>query len=92
MVVEDVVPDEDSPACSIERSLRVLETRTYQEPGSRHRESYHLTPAGKDLRLTLAASRQWGDKYRPRRVSRSRPAPWPSCSPRPISSRDSGRT
>ncbi|HEX4253416.1 MAG TPA: helix-turn-helix domain-containing protein [Pseudonocardia sp.] len=49
----------------------VLRTRSYQEPGSRHRESYHLTPAGKDLRLVLAALQQWGDEHRPRSVGPS---------------------
>ncbi|MFD7409900.1 winged helix-turn-helix transcriptional regulator [Streptomyces sp. NPDC059866] len=44
----------------------VLRTRTYQEPGSRHRQSYHLTPAGQELRLVLAALQQWGDCHRPR--------------------------
>lgn len=44
----------------------VLRTRTYQEPGSRHRQSYHLTPAGLELRLVLAALQQWGDRHRPR--------------------------
>ncbi|MER6074272.1 winged helix-turn-helix transcriptional regulator [Streptomyces sp. NPDC003233] len=105
-------PTDDSPACSIERSLQVLgerwtllvlrdifagkhrfaeiqsslgiapnllsdrlkllseagvlRTRTYQEPGSRHRQSYHLTPAGQELQLVLAALQQWGDHHRPR--------------------------
>ncbi|MDT0469081.1 winged helix-turn-helix transcriptional regulator [Streptomyces gibsoniae] len=44
----------------------VLRTRTYQEPGSRHRQSYHLTPAGQELQLVLAALQQWGDRHRPR--------------------------
>jgi DNA-binding HxlR family transcriptional regulator len=44
----------------------VLRTRTYQEPGSRHRQSYHLTPAGQELQLVLAALQQWGDPHRPR--------------------------
>jgi DNA-binding HxlR family transcriptional regulator len=44
----------------------ILETRTYQEPGSRSRYSYHLTKAGQDLRLILAALQQWGDEHRPR--------------------------
>ncbi|GAA3354095.1 helix-turn-helix domain-containing protein [Streptomyces antimycoticus] len=44
----------------------VLRTRTYQEPGSRHRRSYHLTQAGEELRLVLAALQQWGDRHRPR--------------------------
>lgn len=44
----------------------VLCTRTYQEPGSRPRQSYHLTEAGQDLQLVLAALQQWGDHHRPR--------------------------
>ncbi|GAB3881166.1 helix-turn-helix domain-containing protein [Kibdelosporangium lantanae] len=44
----------------------VLRTRTYQEAGSRHRQSYHLTEAGRDLLPILGAFQQWGDRYRPR--------------------------
>ena|SRR5947208_17114751 len=44
----------------------LVEPRSYQEPGSRTRESYHLTPAGRQLRLVLAALQQWGDENRPR--------------------------
>lgn len=44
----------------------VLGTRTYQGPGSRHRRSYHLTRAGEELRIVLAALQQWGDRHRPR--------------------------
>lgn len=44
----------------------VLRTRTYQDPGSRHRLSYHLTRAGEELRIVLAALQQWGDHHRPR--------------------------
>jgi DNA-binding HxlR family transcriptional regulator len=44
----------------------LVEQRSYQEPGSRTRESYHLTPAGRQLRLVLAALQQWGDENRPR--------------------------
>ncbi|MFE0513713.1 winged helix-turn-helix transcriptional regulator [Streptomyces sp. NPDC058964] len=44
----------------------VLETQAYQEPGSRPRQSYHLTEAGRDLRVVLAALQQWGDVHRPR--------------------------
>ncbi|WP_035749865.1 winged helix-turn-helix transcriptional regulator [Parafrankia discariae] len=43
----------------------VLERRAYREPGSRERYSYHLTPAGHDLRLVLGALQQWGDAHRP---------------------------
>ncbi|MFD7873438.1 winged helix-turn-helix transcriptional regulator [Streptomyces sp. NPDC059766] len=44
----------------------VLHTQTYQEPGSRPRQSYHLTEAGRDLRIVLIALQQWGDVHRPR--------------------------
>ncbi|WP_053756243.1 winged helix-turn-helix transcriptional regulator [Streptomyces sp. AS58] len=44
----------------------VLRTETYREPGSRPRQSYHLTEAGSELRIVLAALQQWGDRHRPR--------------------------
>ncbi|WP_329042692.1 helix-turn-helix transcriptional regulator [Streptomyces sp. NBC_00178] len=44
----------------------VLCTQTYQEPGNRPRQSYHLTEAGRELRVTLAALQQWGDDHRTR--------------------------
>ena len=40
-----------------------LTKRSYQEPGSRTRRSYHLTPAGRDLAVPLAALQQWGDEH-----------------------------
>ncbi|MCK9932879.1 helix-turn-helix transcriptional regulator [Frankia sp. Mgl5] len=43
----------------------VLERQAYREPGSRERYSYHLTPAGHDLRLVLGSLQQWGDTHRP---------------------------
>lgn len=43
----------------------ILEKQPYQEPGSRSRFSYHLTPAGDQLRLILVALQQWGDDNRP---------------------------
>ena len=45
----------------------VLTKRSYQEPGSRARRSYHLTPAGRDLAVPLAALQQWGDEHNPPR-------------------------
>ncbi|MFF3946389.1 winged helix-turn-helix transcriptional regulator [Streptomyces sp. NPDC001902] len=42
----------------------IMEKRPYREPGSRTRYSYHLTPAGEELRLILAALQQWGDTHR----------------------------
>jgi DNA-binding HxlR family transcriptional regulator len=42
----------------------IMEKRPYQESGSRTRFGYHLTPAGKQLRLILGALQQWGDDNR----------------------------
>jgi DNA-binding HxlR family transcriptional regulator len=44
----------------------VLEKRAYQEPGSRPRDSYHLTPAGRELAVIMGALQQWGDEHLPR--------------------------
>ncbi|MFJ4846994.1 MULTISPECIES: winged helix-turn-helix transcriptional regulator [unclassified Streptomyces] len=41
----------------------VLEMRDYQEPGTRRRSEYVLTPMGKDLYPLITALRNWGDKY-----------------------------
>ncbi|MDX3853065.1 helix-turn-helix domain-containing protein [Streptomyces sp. AK02-01A] len=49
----------------------VMTKQPYREPGSRTRFSYHLTPAGEELRLILAALQQWGDENRPRAVGPS---------------------
>ena len=46
-------------------SAGVLERRPYQEQGSRPRHDYHLTAAGRELRVVLGALQQWGDAYRP---------------------------
>jgi DNA-binding HxlR family transcriptional regulator len=43
----------------------VMAKRSYQEPGSRARQSYHLTSAGTDLAVPLAALQQWGDEHNP---------------------------
>lgn len=42
----------------------VLEKRPYQQPGSRTRYEYRLTPAGLDLRPVLLALMAWGDMHR----------------------------
>ncbi|WP_335936100.1 winged helix-turn-helix transcriptional regulator [Streptomyces sp. PTD5-9] len=41
----------------------VLERIPYQKPGARQRYEYRLTPRGLDLRPTLVALLEWGDKY-----------------------------
>lgn len=37
----------------------------YREPGSRTRAAYQLTPAGRELRVVLAALQEWGDAHLP---------------------------
>ena len=41
----------------------VLETRPYQEPGSRARLEYRLTQAGRELQPVLTALKDWGDAH-----------------------------
>lgn len=44
----------------------VFERRTYREPGSRPRDEYVLTEAGRSLSLLIGALSVWGRRYRPR--------------------------
>jgi DNA-binding HxlR family transcriptional regulator len=41
----------------------ILERRPYQEAGRRTRDEYHPTEMGWDLRIVLAALRQWGEQH-----------------------------
>lgn len=43
----------------------VLEKREYREQGARARQSYHPTPAGRQLAVVLGALQQWGDDHVP---------------------------
>jgi DNA-binding HxlR family transcriptional regulator len=43
----------------------VLTRATYREPGSRTREEYRLTDAGRELQVVLGALQQWGDTHLP---------------------------
>ncbi|MCU1685841.1 MAG: transcriptional regulator [Amycolatopsis sp.] len=43
----------------------VMTREPYQEPGSRPRDAYHLTEAGRELHVALGSLQQWGDKYLP---------------------------
>jgi DNA-binding HxlR family transcriptional regulator len=45
--------------------MGILRTLAYQEPGQRHRQSYHLTQAGRDLHVVLAGLQPWGDQHLP---------------------------
>jgi DNA-binding HxlR family transcriptional regulator len=44
----------------------VMERVSYRDPGSRAREAYELTDAGRELGLILGALRQWGLDHMPR--------------------------
>jgi DNA-binding HxlR family transcriptional regulator len=44
----------------------VMTRAPYQEPGSRTRYAYTLTPAGAELHVALGSLQQWGDTYLPR--------------------------
>jgi DNA-binding HxlR family transcriptional regulator len=61
-----VAPDILSSRLATLVDYGVLARRPYQEPGSRPREEYLLTPAGRDLRTVLGALQQWGDDHLPR--------------------------
>jgi DNA-binding HxlR family transcriptional regulator len=44
----------------------VMTREPYRDPGSRVREAYRLTPAGRELHVVLGALQLWGDTYLPR--------------------------
>jgi DNA-binding HxlR family transcriptional regulator len=60
-----VAPDVLSNRLATLVDAGVMEKQPYREPGARARDSYHLTPAGRDLQLVLGALQQWGDEHRP---------------------------
>lgn len=43
----------------------VMSKRPYREPGARARDEYHLTPAGRELEVTVRSLQQWGDRHLP---------------------------
>lgn len=49
----------------------VLEKQAYREDGSRERERYVLTPAGRDLRAVVASLATWGREHVPAENSHS---------------------
>jgi DNA-binding HxlR family transcriptional regulator len=51
-------------ATLVEQGL--MERRTYHEAGSRPRDEYVLTEAGRSLSAVIAALSDWGRTYRPR--------------------------
>ncbi|MCW2879520.1 MAG: transcriptional regulator [Sphaerisporangium sp.] len=59
----------------------VMTREPYQEPSSRTRYEYHLTPAGRELHIALGSLQQWGDTY----------LPWPDGPTVQRRTRDGGR-
>lgn len=60
-----VAPDVLSARLATLVEAGVLVKRPYREPGARARDSYHLTPAGRELQVVLGALQQWGDVHLP---------------------------
>lgn len=61
-----IAPDVLSERLATLVEYGVMTKQPYQEPGSRARFSYHLTPAGRDLLVVVGALQQWGDQHLPR--------------------------
>ncbi|GAB4138778.1 MAG: helix-turn-helix domain-containing protein [Sphingomonadales bacterium] len=66
---DDMRADLDAPRSMLTDRLNKLVARgllarqPYQEPGSRARDAYVLTDAGRALALTLLALAQWGEDH-----------------------------
>ncbi len=61
-----IAPDVLSERLATLVKFGVMSKKPYQEPGSRARFSYHLTPAGRELLVVVGALQQWGDVHVPR--------------------------
>ena len=61
-----IAPDVLSDRLATLVEFGVMGKVPYQEPGSRVRFAYRLTPAGTDLLVVLSALQQWGDDHLPR--------------------------
>jgi DNA-binding HxlR family transcriptional regulator len=61
-----VAPDVLTDRLSTLVDYGVLVREPYQEPGSRSRFAYQLTPAGRELQVVLGSLQQWGDEHLPR--------------------------
>jgi len=57
-------------ATLVERGI--FEKQSYRDSGNRTRSSYHLTVAGRALKLVMAAINQWGEEFNP--------SPWGAAS------------
>jgi DNA-binding HxlR family transcriptional regulator len=61
-----IAPDVLSERLATLVEYGVMTREPYQEPGTRARFSYHITPAGRDLLVVIGALQQWGDDHLPR--------------------------
>lgn len=61
-----VAPDVLTDRLSTLVACGVMAREPYQEPGTRSRFAYRLTPAGRELQVVLGALQQWGDSHLPR--------------------------
>lgn len=61
-----VAPDVLSSRLATLVDAGVMEKVPYREPGSRARDAYELTPAGRELSVVLGALQGWGDRHLPR--------------------------
>ena len=61
-----IAPDVLTERLSTLVEYGVMSRAPYQEPGSRSRYAYTLTPAGEALHVALGSLQQWGDAYLPR--------------------------
>src|SRR5262244_2986231 len=60
-----VAPDVLSDRLGTLVEFGVFEREPYQEPNTRSRFAYRLTPAGRELQVVLSALQQWGDRHLP---------------------------
>lgn len=60
-----VAPDILADRLSVLVDNGVFERRSYRDEGSREREEYVLTDAGRALVPVLAAMAEWGNEYKP---------------------------
>jgi DNA-binding HxlR family transcriptional regulator len=61
-----VAPDVLSARLATLVKAGVMEKVPYRDPGSRVRDAYELTPAGRELSVILGALQTWGDRHLPR--------------------------
>ncbi len=61
-----VAPDVLSARLATLVEAGVMEKVPYREPGSRARDAYELTVAGRELSVVLGALQGWGDRHLPR--------------------------